>query len=117
MFLVLVGEEKGEGVYFHFQDKVREAAFVLAGNSRTNGCCALLKSFQNKKGCPVAAASVHQKLTCCCSKLYIGGTSEPGSKNRAGLGVIASFKVIVVQNYMFSKKISDCTKSFKRATI
>ena len=36
MYLVLVGEEKGEGVYFHFQDKVREAAFVLAGDSRTN---------------------------------------------------------------------------------
>ena len=49
MYLVLVGEEKGEGVYFHFQDKIREAAFVLAGNSRTNGCCALSKSFPNKK--------------------------------------------------------------------
>ena len=49
MYIVLVGEERREGVYFHFQDKVREAAFVLAGNSRTDGCCVLSKSFQNKK--------------------------------------------------------------------
>ena len=49
MYIVHVGGERREGVYFHFQDKVREAAFVLAGNSRTNGCCALSKSFQNKK--------------------------------------------------------------------
>ena len=84
VFLVLVWEEKREGVYFHFQDEVREAAFVLTGNSRTNGCCALSKSFQNKKWCYVPAASVNQKLTCCCSRLCIGGTC--GHQN-ANLGV------------------------------
>ena len=47
---------------------------------------------------------------------------DPGSKNREELGVIASFKVIVVQKHVlkttcFREKNSDCTKSFKRATI